>query len=130
MREGERGDTHVILVLALLVLQKQLQALFPNLRLNMPATAVPRLAIAVVLPFLLQHSSAFTVERDGGNGEGYLGLVGLADGLGLAVVPDDGHPGLGIVPDECAPWQLLSSSADYQNTEYIPCPGYTLFEQK
>ena len=80
-----RGDTHVILVLALLILQKQLQALFPNLRLNMSATAVPRLALAVVLPFLLHitFSSARTKGRGREDGRGTLGSSGSQTVLAL-----------------------------------------------
>jgi hypothetical protein len=68
------GITNLVIILGLLILHEKLQPLLPDLWLDMTTSTMALLGLFVVRIFAL-----------------FLGLVGFAYHLGLAMVPHDGH---------------------------------------
>jgi hypothetical protein len=66
--------TNVVIIFGFLVLNEKLEPLLSNLRLDMTATTV------ALLGFLIIRIGTF-----------FLGIIRLANRLGLAMSPDDGH---------------------------------------
>jgi hypothetical protein len=73
------STTNLIIILRFLVLNEELQALLPDLGLDVPTTAVafPDLVIILFRTFVL-------------------GVIRLADHFRFAVLPDDRHPGFRV----------------------------------
>lgn len=76
----EQKETHIIVILRLLVLHEKLQAFLPDYGLDVPTSPMSLLHI-----WVLGLRLAFV-----------LGVIWLADHLGLAMRPDGRHTGFGV----------------------------------